>query len=277
MAGRNILDANQAYQDMLGYTIEELRKQTFQELTPSKWHEMEDSIVRNQIRKREYSDEYEKEYIRKDGTVFPISIRAWLTRDDQGKSFGMWGTIRDITELKRIKNALEASEEKYRTLAESAMDAIYVISTENGFEYVNPAFERLFGYVSEEICHEDFQFLDLVYPDDKILTENRRKAREKGKKIPSIYQFRGITKAGVVKYVEVNTVVLPGKGKKILGILRDRTDLKQAELQLRKSESELRKQKLALEQKNIALREVIAQVEMEKIRIQDNIETNINL
>ena len=46
----NILDANQAYQDMLGYTIEELRKITYQELTPSKWHEMEEDIVRKQLK-----------------------------------------------------------------------------------------------------------------------------------------------------------------------------------------------------------------------------------
>jgi PAS domain S-box-containing protein len=105
MEGR-ILNANRAYLDMLGYTRDEIRKLTSEDLTPEKWHEMEAEIVRNQIAARGFSDPYEKEYIRKNGETFPISIRVWLIRDSQGEATGMWGIVRDITERKRIEENL---------------------------------------------------------------------------------------------------------------------------------------------------------------------------
>jgi len=55
------------------------------------------------------------------------------------------------------------------------------------------------------------------------------------------------------------------------------TERKKVEQALIESESNLQKQKLALEQKNIALREIIAQIEVEKRKIQNDIETNINI
>jgi PAS domain S-box-containing protein len=79
----HILEANPAYQKMLGYTLEELKRLTYQELTPEVWHDMEAAVVREHILPRGESAEYEKEYIRKDGTVFPISLRTWTVVDEQ--------------------------------------------------------------------------------------------------------------------------------------------------------------------------------------------------
>ena len=109
MQGR-LIDANQTYLGMLGYTREEIVKLTYQQLTPQKWHDMEADIVQNQVMVRGYSDEYEKEFVKKDGTVFPITIRAWLIRDEQGKSTGMWAIVKDITERKRMEERLRQSE-----------------------------------------------------------------------------------------------------------------------------------------------------------------------
>jgi len=107
----NFLDANGAFLDMLGYTIEEVKKLSYQQVTPKKWHETEEDIIKNQVMARGYSDQYEKEYIKKDGTIFPITIRAWLTKDERGDPTGTWATVRDITERKK-------TEERIREYAE---------------------------------------------------------------------------------------------------------------------------------------------------------------
>jgi len=103
----NLLDANQAFLDMLGYTIEEYKKLTYQQLTPKKWHKMEADILKNHTMARGYSDEYKKEYIKKDGTVFPATIRIWLIKDKQGKPIGMWAIIRDIAERKQVEEKIK--------------------------------------------------------------------------------------------------------------------------------------------------------------------------
>ena len=98
-----IIDANYAFLDMLGYTFDEIKKLDYQNITPKKWHKKETDIVEKQVFSRGYSDEYEKEYIKKDGTVFPISIRVWLIKNENGEPSGMWGIVRDITERKKLE------------------------------------------------------------------------------------------------------------------------------------------------------------------------------
>jgi PAS domain S-box-containing protein len=102
-----IQDANPAYCEMVGYELTELRQMTYKQLTPPQWQALEQAVVRDQISKRGYCDEYEKEYIRKDGGVFPISIRVWAIKNGEGRTIGMWAIVRDITERKRTLKELQ--------------------------------------------------------------------------------------------------------------------------------------------------------------------------
>ncbi len=99
----NIQEANRAYQALLGYTEEELLKRTYGDLTPEKWHALESNVVAEQVLVNGHSQVYEKEYRRKDGTVFPVELRTFLLRDDAGQPVGMWAIVRDITERKHAE------------------------------------------------------------------------------------------------------------------------------------------------------------------------------
>jgi len=137
-------------------------------------------------------------------------------------------------------------EVKYRELVELANDGIYIISR-TGFDYVNPAFEILTGFSSKELCRREFDFWRLILPADRSLIEHRAESRIKGEKIPSCYEFRIIAKDGSIKYVEATTVDI-GEGTefRVVGILRDVTNRKEAETNL----------KQALIQKDILLQEI---------------------
>ncbi|MDK9705584.1 MAG: response regulator [Desulforhopalus sp.] len=106
----NILETNQSLCTMLGYGAEELSRMTNIDLTPEQWHEFEKDIVINQILPNDFSQVYEKEYIRKDRTIFPVELRTFLVRNDQGLEEGMWAIVRDLSDRKRaerIRNELE--------------------------------------------------------------------------------------------------------------------------------------------------------------------------
>lgn len=93
-----VVQANQAYQDMLGYSLKQLRKKTYQELTPAKWHDLEDKLREEQIMQKGWCEVYEKQYIKSDGTVFPVRTQAWLVREESGRPLYLLGVVRDISD-----------------------------------------------------------------------------------------------------------------------------------------------------------------------------------
>ena len=101
-----ILESNASFQHMVGYSEDELSKMTFWDLTPKKWYTMEEKIVKEQIIDRGYSDQYQKEYQRKDGTIFPVEVSAYLTKNSRNEAEGMWAFVRDISNRKRSEAAL---------------------------------------------------------------------------------------------------------------------------------------------------------------------------
>ncbi len=129
-----IIEANKAYIRMIGYDLETLRTMTYQQLTPASWHAFEEKVVSEQVLVRGYSDEYEKEYTRKDGSILPVSLKTWVARNSVDDSMFYWAIVRDISDRKRLEAelnaysvgleklvsertiALRSSEEKYRGL-----------------------------------------------------------------------------------------------------------------------------------------------------------------
>ncbi len=107
-----IRESNKSFQNMLGYNSEELSRLTYLDLTPEKWRAYEQDIVTNQVLGKGYSEVYEKEYWKKDGTVFPAELRTFLIRNDAGEKEGMWAIVRDITERKQAEKAQKELEDK---------------------------------------------------------------------------------------------------------------------------------------------------------------------
>jgi len=102
MDGR-IVEANDAFTQMVGWTLEELRARSFADLTPERWRSEERRILDEEVMTSGSSDVYEKEYLRKDGTVVPVELRTFLVRDRRGEPTGMWAIVRDVTERSRAR------------------------------------------------------------------------------------------------------------------------------------------------------------------------------
>ena len=101
-----MIDCNQAYAKMLVYSKKELRNLTVQNLLPEKWHKQREEIV-YKVLQTGRSIVFEREYKRKDGSVFPASVRTWRLTDGKGKVIGIWSIVRDITEQKDSQRNLE--------------------------------------------------------------------------------------------------------------------------------------------------------------------------
>jgi two-component system, chemotaxis family, CheB/CheR fusion protein len=99
MDGR-IVESNKAFQEIVGYSEEELGKLIYRELTPKKWHKLDAEIAQT-ILTDGYGPLFHKEYRRKDGTIIPVELKGYLLKDNQDKPIGMWAFVRDLTERKK--------------------------------------------------------------------------------------------------------------------------------------------------------------------------------
>jgi two-component system sensor histidine kinase/response regulator len=148
MSGR-IQEFNSAYQELVGYGDEELRRMTYQDLTPERWHAFEARILEEQILRYGFSDVYEKEYVRKDGTVFPVEVRKFLIQDLSGQSEGVWAIIRDITDRKRSEEELRKYQERLEEMVKERTRDL-AIATEQA-EFANRAKSTFLANMSHEL------------------------------------------------------------------------------------------------------------------------------
>ncbi len=141
MAGE-IVNVNPAYLDMLGYSEAEVYKLHYQDITPQHWLSFENEIVEKQILPRGHSDIYEKEYIKKDGTIIPVELRTFLLQDNARQPSGMWAIVRDLTERKRAENRIKV----YIHFLESLEIIDKVIGQETNIDQLlKNVMERVFG------------------------------------------------------------------------------------------------------------------------------------
>ena len=158
------LDFNDSLLKLTGYSRKELiENKNYQDITPKEYHEYEARIVERILTTGE-SFEYEKEYIRKNGTRVPVLLTVFIVKDIDGKTAGLAAIIKDITERKKYENTLRESEERYRTVIENTYDLIVEVSADGRFLYANLNHKEILGYEPSELINRSI--FDYIHPDD---------------------------------------------------------------------------------------------------------------
>lgn len=122
-----IIESNQAFRDMIGYTEDELKSLSLKDLTPVIWLRKEEKILKD-LFKLGYTPTYEKEYVSKEGNIVPVELRAYLTLDEKGKPVELWAFVRDITEKKVIEERLRGYVSRLEQSNRELEDFAYVAS-----------------------------------------------------------------------------------------------------------------------------------------------------
>ena len=161
-------------------------------------------------------------------------IRALARYDEEENR--VHGVIQDITEQKRAEEALRDSEEQLRRVIQESNDAIYILYQDR-FDLVNQRFCELTDITPEELSDPGFTFWDLVAPESRPLIEERQRKRNRGEEVPALYGFSIRSFRGRTVHVEASVTEIDYRaGKAVMGILRDITEQKAMEEQLRQAQ-----------------------------------------
>jgi PAS domain S-box-containing protein len=227
-----VYEANRRFAEMLGYTPEEMR-----ELYVWDWdYQFSREQILGMIRTISAEGaHFESRHRRKDGSVIDVELSN-NAATFSGKKL-VFCVVRDITERKRMQDAVRESEEHYRSLAENVHDGIFIYQG-NRFIFVNSLICKLTGYPKEELLAMDF--FDLVHPDDRAEVQKNAERRARGEQVPDIYELRVVRKDGAVRYAELAlSIILMKGGYAVLGAGRDITERRQAEEALRQANRKL--------------------------------------
>jgi len=157
--------------------------------------------------------------------------------DDQGKHVGNFGITTDVTDRILAEQAIKQSEERFRMMAENAMDVIYryTIIPHARYEYISPSIFKMSGYTPEDFYADPYIAFKIIHPDDIHLIGDAENSLKKKNKINSIKDpsviLRWIKKDGSIIWTETKTQnVFNELGEKIAieGITRDVTQQKQS-------------------------------------------------
>jgi PAS domain S-box-containing protein len=232
-----LLTMNPAYARMHGYSVEELKGRPIADVFAP---EVRDSLAEHVRTTVERGHNAVKSlHVRKDGSVFPVSIETTAIKDEQGRVLYMAAHVQDITERERVEAELRRSEENYRSLLENANDIIYSHDLEGNYLSINRAGSEITGYTREEILG-GLNIAQVVAPEH-LEHARRMTALKLGDSSPTVYSVDIIARDGRRLTVEVSTRISYRDGVPVAveGIARDVTERKRAEAELERSKRQI--------------------------------------
>ena len=160
-------------------------------------------------------------------------------KDENGNITHVIQAIRDVTELVRVKDELRQSEEKFRMISTSAQDAIVMIDPEGKITYWNPAAERMFGYSEQEAIGAELPSLITTQGQAESFKQEIARFQEPGNAADRVdlMEITAVNRDLVEFTVEFSiSVVSLGNRRHTIGIIRDISEKRQLETQLRQTQ-----------------------------------------
>jgi PAS domain S-box-containing protein len=234
---------NRAAERIFGYPAEEVIGKNVKMLMPQPYHREHDSYIGNYLRTGQakiIGTGREVVGQRKDGSTFPMELAISEFRLADGRYFT--GIVRDITARKRAEAELREAEERMRSVVNYVVDGIISINAQGIITTFNRAAQTIFGYAAEEVTGKNVKIL-MPEPyrgeHDNYIGNYLHTAV--AKIIGIGREVTGRRKDGSTFPMELAISEFRlGDGRYFTGIVRDITERKRAEKELREAEERMR-------------------------------------
>jgi len=227
------LSINPRYCEIVGYTIQEMQNLSFREITHPEDLQADLDNAKLLIEGKIRESSSEKRYYHKNGSIVWVNLTVspmWAVGEKTNYHIAV---VQDITERKRIEEALQMTQFS----VERAPESVIWIDSEGHLDYVNEAACRSLGYAREELLSMSIWHIDPGFPQERWSTH----WQELPKPGPSTRESHHRTKEGKIFPVEITGDYLKYGDKEYHVIFaRDITERKRAEEALRSSEEKYR-------------------------------------
>lgn len=183
-------------------------------------------------------------HLHKDGSRVFIEGSVTTLRDEGTQVCGFLKIGQNVTERRIADEALQESEARFRQFAEAASSVVWVRNAETlRFEYVSPAFERLYGIPSEQVLagHDLKAWAKLILADDRGRVMDALRSVRSGEPIQHEFRIRR-PNDGEERWISATDFPLvdaAGRVQRIGGIYSDITEEKRTGLRLETLVNEL--------------------------------------
>jgi PAS domain S-box-containing protein len=238
----HLLAVNSQAVAMLGYSnTDDLLHKSLFTLTPAEEHERirQDIVIALKagiIRNAEYV------MLKKNGAPFRVELSATVSLGINNQPAGLLSVVRDITERKQAQEALQASEERFRQLANHIREVFWMSNADKSkIIYVSPAYEEIWGQTCNSLYASPGSWIEAIHPDDRKLVLENTVTKQLTGEYDEVY--RVIRPDGSIRWVQDRAFPIrdaAGNIYRIVGIADDITKRKQAWDALGESEARKR-------------------------------------
>jgi PAS domain S-box-containing protein len=239
------LRVNQKLCAITGYSAADLLQRRFSEITHPDDRQSDWEAFQRVVRGEQPDYRMEKRYVRADGSLVWVNVNMTIVRDAAGQPTRTATTIEDITQRKQAEAALQESEVRFRCLFESARDAIMTLEPPSWrFTSGNPATVQMFGARNEAefVARGPWELSPERQPDGRASDEKARAMIETAVREGfHVFKWTHRRIGGEDFPAEVLLTRMEQGGEVLLqAIVRDITERKRAEEELRRAEQKYR-------------------------------------
>lgn len=234
------LRVNTSFCKMVGYSNEELRQRTAEDITFADDIEPGRQLAQDLLHgTARYTGD--KRYVHKNGEILWVSRTASVIRSEQGEAQYFLLMVEDISErktneaaLEKSRLELEAAHNENQLIMDNSQDVICTVSEDGRFLRVSAACEQLWGYTAQELAGK--AYIELVFAEDRPKTEAAAKSLLETGKITDFVN-RYVRKDGTIVHVLWSATWSP-KDRIMFCVAHDVTDRVRIEKALREAKEE---------------------------------------
>ncbi len=229
--------ANEAFSRLTGYSKQELLNRSYRDLTPPEYRELQAKVIAGVLQTGE-PREYEKEYVRKDGSRIPVSLTVFAVKGDDGKPAGVAAIVRDVTERKQTEEALRTSAARLQSAIAAANVGTWMVDLKTKMDTRDAGLNRMLGLPPVESSQPLEDFIGRIHHEDRAACA---KAWAEAIEVTRVYDVthRIVRSDGEVRWFRNRgqvAVDAEDRPQHAVGACVDLTDQRKLEEQLRRTE-----------------------------------------